>query len=56
MTLPSVSFSVFVPVLPLDRNNYGFKKIEMGGWAHPSTSENANLLEVVPTGSIYPLL
>ena len=53
------SFSLcsnFVPVFPLDRENLWVKNFEMGGWLQPSTGAHAFLLEVVSTGSIFPLL
>jgi hypothetical protein len=39
-----------------DKNNSGSKIFKMGGWLHPSTGGPVYLLEVVSSGSIFPLL
>jgi hypothetical protein len=37
VAFPSVSAPFFVPIFHLDRNNFGVKIFEKGGWIHSST-------------------
>jgi hypothetical protein len=37
--------SIFIPALPLERNNSGSKTLKMGGWLHLSTGGPVCLLE-----------
>ena len=59
MSLEGLSFrlcSIFCPCLSLRQEHSWFNNFEMGGQPHPSTGGCAYLLEMVSTGSIFPLL
>ena len=55
MAFPSVSILVFVPVF-LWTGTFWVKNFEMSGWSHPLTGGYVNLLKVVSTGCIFPVL
>ena len=58
-SLDALSFSlcsIFIPVLPLDINNFVSRILKMGGWPHASNGDHVYLLDMVSLGSISPLV
>ena len=58
-SLDDLSFSLCFtrcPFISFRQEQFWVKNFEMGGWPHPSTGGCDYLLEVVSTGSIFPLL
>jgi hypothetical protein len=56
MAFPSISVPFFCLCISFRKEQFWVKTYETGGWPHPSTGGRDYLLEMVSTGSIFPLL